>query len=52
MRAVLFRVACVTLGLALATAASPSNAQQMQGCEDHERMILKLDTKFHEQRRK
>jgi len=50
MRAVLFWAARVTLGLALATAASPSNAQQMQGCEDHEQMILKLDTKFHEQR--
>jgi hypothetical protein len=50
MRAVLFWTARVTLGLALATAAIPTNAQQMQGCEDHEQMILKLDTKFREQR--
>jgi hypothetical protein len=30
--------------------SNPAAGQQMQGCKDHEQMVLHLETKFHEVR--
>ena len=30
--------------------SSPASSQQLQGCQDHEQMVLRLKAKFHEER--
>jgi hypothetical protein len=40
----------VLAAVVLALSSSPASSQQLQGCQDHEQMILRLQTRFHEER--
>jgi hypothetical protein len=38
------------LGAVLSVFPHPAAGQQMQGCENHEQIVVRLATKFHEER--
>ena len=40
----------VSVGIVLFVLSHPVAAQQMQGCENHEQIVVRLKTKFHEER--
>ena len=40
----------VSVGIVLFALSHPVAGQQMQGCEDHAQIVVRLKTKFHEER--